>query len=87
MAEASTPALPIGGYSARQLSDDERDTWNRQKHDQDVPPSTERQPQDLTPRREASPLPLNEIEFLHHLRIGFSRVVSLTKREAVGVPW
>ena len=30
MAEASTSALPIGGYSARQLSDDERDTWNRQ---------------------------------------------------------
>ena len=43
--------------------------------------------QDLTPRREASPLLLNEIEFLHHLRIGFSRMVSLTKREAVGVPW
>src|SRR6516225_7905934 len=33
-------------------------------------------------RREASPLPLNEIEFLHHLRIGFSRVVSLTNSPA-----
>jgi hypothetical protein len=64
---------------ATALSPDQR------QHDQDGPPSTERQPQDLTPRREAIPLLLNEIEFLHHLRIGFSRVVSLTKPEAVGV--
>ena len=70
------------GRGATALSLDQQ-----QQHDQDAPPSTERQPQDLTPRREALPLLLNEIEFLHHLRIGFSRAVSLTKREAVGVPW
>jgi hypothetical protein len=31
MAEATTPTLPIGGYStSRQLTDDEREEWNRQ---------------------------------------------------------
>ena len=77
------PLLRVGGQGrgATALSPDQ------QQHDQDGPPSTERQPQDLTPRREASPLLFNEIAFLHHLRIGFLRVVSLTKREAVDVPW
>ena len=77
------PLLSVGGQGrgATALSQDQ------QQHDQDGPPSTERQPHDLAPRREASPLLFNEIAFLHHLRIGFLRVVSLTKREAVDVPW
>jgi hypothetical protein len=69
------------GRGATALSPEE------QQRDQDGRQATERQPQDLTPRREAGPLLLNEIELLHHLRIGFSRVVSLTKGEAVGFPW
>jgi hypothetical protein len=36
-------------------------------------------------RREPSQLLINEIEFFHHLRIGFSRLIGLTKGEAVGI--
>jgi hypothetical protein len=44
-----------------------------------------RDPGDLIARREPTQLLLNEIEFLHELCVGFSRLIDLTKREAVGV--